>query len=422
MAVLGLSAGGADPVRLRRLHDPRSARGRLRARTCSADGDVRHQPRRADRPGARDRLLAARRPPLPRRARPRRLARGCGRDGRWRRRVVPSLLRTRGSDRPGRPPVRAGSRSSARSASAGCSCPLVSLAGMRDTAACPALAPRTSAGAAVRRHSDGLAASRRGGDEEAAGLPRIGTRRAGGDGRQRDDPRRDARLDLLDPRYLGVRAGLRAASRSRRVRRVAPTQIVVDTGTPGARAIRPRPGSHRPAGGRADPGSGGHDRRQRRARPVRRPERPARESDRGCAGRLRRGRDTPSRSSHPTRPRPGGAIPARRDRRRGRGPATGRRLPGALVRRLSVARPRHSRRYVRDAGASLPLTRAAVPGGAARSPVGRGGVRPARTRGRAWNRCRFAWGRAVRGSRGAGSQSPCLRCCSASRWTTRCSS
>ena len=57
--------GGDDPADLRRLHDHRHARDRLRRRAALGDPDVRDEPRAADRPRDRGRLLAADRLPLP---------------------------------------------------------------------------------------------------------------------------------------------------------------------------------------------------------------------------------------------------------------------------------------------------------------------------------------------------------------------
>ena len=71
-AVLGVSAIVADPVRLRRVHDHADAHRRVRARAAVPDGELRDEPRRADRARARRRLLAADRLALPRGARPRR--------------------------------------------------------------------------------------------------------------------------------------------------------------------------------------------------------------------------------------------------------------------------------------------------------------------------------------------------------------
>ena len=70
---------GRDPVSRRRLHDRRDARAALPDRPRRVDGRLRPQPRRADRAGARGRLLAPRRAPLPGGAA---AGRGSGRRGR----------------------------------------------------------------------------------------------------------------------------------------------------------------------------------------------------------------------------------------------------------------------------------------------------------------------------------------------------
>ena len=84
---------GADPVRLRRVHDHADADRPLRDRAPLLHGQLRDEPRRADRARARRRLLAADRVALPRGARP------GGHDGRgdrarrWRRPDAPSSSR-----------------------------------------------------------------------------------------------------------------------------------------------------------------------------------------------------------------------------------------------------------------------------------------------------------------------------------------
>ncbi len=121
-----------------------------------------------------------------------------------------------------------------------------------------------------------------------------------------------------------VGAGRRGADSDRRRHRLS-----------GRRPVGPGPRGDRTARGRARARQRGAARRERHARPVRRPERPARTRDRRSPARLRHRRDEAPRQPNPQRPRPGGAVPGRRGRRRGRGAAPGRRLRDAVVRRRS---------------------------------------------------------------------------------------
>ena len=93
--------GGDDPAHLRRLHDHRHARDRLRRREHLGDPDLRDEPRAADRPRDRGRLLAAHRLPVPRGARGRQGDRRRGRADDADRRPGGRLLGDRRRARPG---------------------------------------------------------------------------------------------------------------------------------------------------------------------------------------------------------------------------------------------------------------------------------------------------------------------------------
>ena len=120
--------------------------------------------------------------------------------------------------------------------------------------------------------------------------------------------------------------------------------------------------------------------------------------------------------------RAGRALPRGRARVRGRSAGAGRRLPRARVRHVPVDRAGGAGAHLPGAAARLPLAAAAAEGGAAQRADRARQLRAARRdlqvrRGR---RSARALPRSNR-SRG-GYRSSCSRCCSACRWTTRCSS
>ena len=278
----------ADPVPVRSVHDRRRAGRRLCARTRAGDGDLRHEPRRAHRSRTCDRLLPAGRAPLSHRARRGRLAGGrrAADDGDgW---TSSNVLGARRRHWLGRAPVRPRAvRPLARDGWPPRSPGLARR--RRDPAARPARSSRPLGeereGAGGARPVAGTRADR---DRAAVARPRArpGDPRAGG--RQRDDPRRDARLDLLDPRQVGIRTGIRAASQTPRAgdRRSDPDPYRHGKAWWGPNAGRP---GGDPAARRHDSaGPGGTGRGLRQAQVVRGRERTLRTRDRRRVARLRR--------------------------------------------------------------------------------------------------------------------------------------
>ena len=231
-----------DAVHRRRLDDHRDARDRLDRRALHDDGDLRHEPRSADRARDRDRLLAPDRLSLPRRARARRPDGRGDRADDGNRRPGGRLLGRDGRDRPGAPALHAaavhgldGCRRLPDSAAVdprGAHAPArppLALRAARDEAGArrrlpprPATPARASLRRDDRRRAGALGSARPLDHAQAAALPRRRSDGARGRGRARARSPADAGLRVWHPAVAGIDPGLQRPPRGRRARRAGP--------------------------------------------------------------------------------------------------------------------------------------------------------------------------------------------------------